>query len=132
MNKTNATLTRQLRSAFAAFQQQVGEILTQLEHANNIQSSTLPEYERAVELASAACHVSPEEIRSRRRGEETAWARHLAVYLLKKRSSYSMERIGKAFNRTHSAIINSISAVENRCSTDKRIKQQVEELLNAF
>lgn len=132
MNKTNAALVRQLRSTFATFQQQVGEILIQLEHDNNIQSNRLPEYERAIELASTSCHVSAEEIRSRRRGEETAWARHLAVYLLKKRSSYSMERIGKAFNRTHSAIINSIAAVENRCATDKRIKEQVEGLLNAF
>ena len=132
MNKHNAALVRRLRQSFAAFSADVHNTLKELEHANNCHDSSMPEVQRAIEMVSDLYKVSKEDIHSRRRDKDSAWARQVAMYLVKNNSTHSLTKIARAFGRHHANVLYAIDSVKNRCDTDKRVKAEVEGLLNAF
>lgn len=62
--------------------------------------------------------VSEEDLLGSRRTASVAFARHFAIYLVRKKTSYSTKQIAALFNKDHSTIINSINVIENRIRTD--------------
>ena len=132
MNKHNAALVRRLRQSFAAFSAEIHNTLKEIEHANNCHDSSVPEVQRAIELVSEFYRVSKEDVYSRRRDKDTAWARQVAMYLVKTNSTHSLAKIARSFGRHHANILYAIETVKGRCSIDKRVKIEVEGLLNAF
>jgi len=66
--------------------------------------------------------IPPAEILSRKRPEEIAWARHLAMYLARRFTTLSSNRIGKQFKRDHGTVLAAIKHVESRCSTDSKAR----------
>ena len=77
----------------------------------------------------ASCRISRASLMSRNRDNETAWARHLAIYLTVKLNKYGEKRINEVFRRKHGTVAHSVAVVENRMATEKLIKEQVEGLL---
>jgi hypothetical protein len=132
MNKHNAALVRHLRQSFAACSAEIHNTLKEIEHANNCHDSSMPEVQRAIELVSGLYKVSKEDIYSRRRDKDSAWARQVAMYLVKHQSTHSLTKIARSFGRHHANVLYAIESVKNRCDTDKRVKLEVEGLLNAF
>ena len=132
MNKHNAALVRRLRQSFAAFSADIYATLKELEHANNCHDSSMPEVQRAIELVSEHYRVAKEDIHSRRRDKDTAWARQVAMFIVKQKSTHGYTKIARAFGRHHANIIYAMEMVKGRCEVDKRVKAEVEGLLHAF
>lgn len=62
--------------------------------------------------------VSQEDLLGARRTANLAFARHLAIYLVRKKTSFSTKQIAAMFGKDHSTIINSTNVIENRIRTD--------------
>lgn len=62
--------------------------------------------------------VSQEDLLGSRRTANVAFARHFAIYLVRKKTSYSTKQIAALFNKDHSTIVNSTNVIENRIRTD--------------
>ena len=72
--------------------------------------------------------LSPELLRGDSRKKEIAQARHVAVYLTREMTGLSLPRIGDAFSRDHSTIINSCEKVAKLMETAPDIRNAVADL----
>ena len=67
-------------------------------------------------------------LRGNSRKKEIATARHVAVYLTREMTSMSLPRIGDAFSRDHSTIINSCEKVAQMVDTSQQMKSVITDL----
>ena len=72
--------------------------------------------------------LAPELLRGDSRKKEIAQARHVAVYLTREMTGLSLPRIGDAFSRDHSTIINSCEKVAKLIETAPDIRNAVADL----
>ena len=87
---------------------------------------------RIILMVSEKYGVSQQLIMSRRRDADIAWARSMAMYLIKRKTQFTLNQIGRAFGRDHTNVIKVMQTVNDICSSDKRVKAETEGLLNAF
>ena len=77
--------------------------------------------------------VTKEELCGSRRVANIAFARHYAIYLTRKTTSFSHKEIAKIFHRDHTTIINSLKVIEEKIHTDavfaRDIYMTIDELL---
>ncbi len=78
---------------------------------------------------SNALGVSVEEIKGRRRTREIAAARHAVTYLLKKLTDLSLIDIGRALDRDHATVINSLKKMEQEMEENPAFANQMKELM---
>ena len=93
----------------------------------NIPTSALIE-----RILSAVCKkygVSEEDIKSKKKTENIANARHVAIYISRKITDLSLPNIGKIFSRDHSTIISSINKVELNIKTKKNYEDEINNLI---
>ncbi|MBO5009695.1 MAG: chromosomal replication initiator protein DnaA [Clostridia bacterium] len=93
----------------------------------NIPTSALIE-----RILSAVCKkygVSEEDIKSKKKTENIANARHVAIYISRKITDLSLPNIGKIFSRDHSTIISSINKVELNIKTKKNYEEEINNLI---
>ncbi len=63
--------------------------------------------------------VSKEDLIGPRRTANIAFARHFAIYLVRKKTSLTIKQIAELFNRKdHTSVLNSINVIERRIRTD--------------
>ncbi|MCH5184343.1 MAG: chromosomal replication initiator protein DnaA [Oscillospiraceae bacterium] len=62
--------------------------------------------------------VSQEDLLSAKRNANIASPRHIAIFLVRKKTSFSTKQIASIFKKDHSTIINSTNVVENRIRKD--------------
>ena len=129
MNRQNAAAMRRIKQAFSVYLAEVSAAVRDLEHGNNVASCQFLDIQACIEKACMACHVTEEDIMGRKRDADTAWARHLAIYLAVKLTTHSEQRITQAFRRKRGTVSHSVAVVENRMATERLIKEQVEGLL---
>ena len=72
--------------------------------------------------------LSPALLRGNSRKKEIAQARHVAVYLTREMTGMSLPRIGDAFSRDHSTIINSCDKVAALLEADPNMKATIADL----
>ncbi|GHV12638.1 hypothetical protein FACS1894219_05930 [Clostridia bacterium] len=72
--------------------------------------------EKIISAAGASFGVSPQDIKGRKRTKEIAAARHAAIYVIRKLTPLSLPSIGKLFDRDHTTVMSSITAVEAEIS----------------
>ncbi len=72
--------------------------------------------------------LTPELVRGSSRKKEIALARHVAVYLTREMTDLSLPRIGDAFSRDHSTIINSCEKVAALSASDPRMRTALADL----
>ena len=72
--------------------------------------------------------MSADMVRSDSRKKEIAQARHVAVYLTREMTSLSLPRIGDAFGRDHSTIINSCDKVTKQLENQPDMKGTIADL----
>jgi len=72
--------------------------------------------------------LGPSLLRGASRKKEIATARHVAVYLTREMTGMSLPRIGDAFGRDHSTIINSCDKVAALLETSQDMKATIADL----
>lgn len=85
--------------------------------------------EKIFRTVSEALGVSVEEIKGRRRTREIAAARHACTYLMKKLTDLSLIDIGRALDRDHATVINSIKKIEQEIEENEAFARQMKELM---
>jgi chromosomal replication initiator protein len=73
--------------------------------------------------------VDIEDIFSRNRKKECAFARHLCMYILKERNGLSLSRIATLFNRDHTSVLYGINKILANIQKDESLKKVIHELV---
>ena len=73
--------------------------------------------------------VSIEDIKSKKKTDSIANARHIAVYIIRKLTDLSLKEIGKIFGRDHSTIISSINKIDINIKTVKNYESDINLLI---
>ena len=73
--------------------------------------------------------ISSDQFHSTKRTRDLTQARQIAMYLAKQHTKSSLSTIGSAIGgRNHSTVLHSCKSVVNMMETDKKIKQDIEEI----
>jgi len=72
--------------------------------------------------------VSVEDMRSHKRDSETTMARHVAMYIARKSGYCFYASIGRAFNKTHGAVMHGCEKVEKEMERDEVLRRKVSDL----
>ena len=70
--------------------------------------------------------VPVSDIVSKSRVKQTAFARHVAIYLSREIINLPQSSIGREFNRDHSTVNYSLSCIEGRLKEDRQIREELE------
>ena len=74
-------------------------------------------------------HLDEETLRGQSRGRDVMAARQIAIYLIRRMTSMSLNDIGKEFgNRDHSTILHSLDKVEQQMRSDPAFAEKVKEI----
>ena len=73
--------------------------------------------------------VSIDDIKSKKKTDNIANARHVSVYLIRKLTDLSLKDIGKIFGRDHSTIISSVNKIELNIRTVKNYENEINTLI---
>ena len=73
--------------------------------------------------------VSVDDIKSKKKTDSIAGARHIAIYIIRKLTDLSLKEIGKVFGRDHSTIISSINKIELNIRTVKNYESEINLLI---
>lgn len=73
--------------------------------------------------------ISIEDIKSKKKTDSIANARHIAVYIIRKLTDLSLKDIGKIFGRDHSTIISSINKIDINIKTVKNYESDINLLI---
>ena len=130
----HATTARELDTLAARIRGRAG--LTRrritLEVASEVLETTRQSAEVSFDsISRAVCDqfaIRPTELRSRRRTQQVAVPRQLAMYLCRRLMKASYPQIGELFGRDHSTVMHATGATERRRKTDVAFHATVEEL----
>ncbi|MBQ5801105.1 MAG: chromosomal replication initiator protein DnaA, partial [Clostridia bacterium] len=75
-------------------------------------------------------NVSIDDIKSKKRNEMIANARHVCIYLIRSLTDLPQSSIGDLFGRDHATVIASIKKVEKDMKDKKSFEYDIEELIN--
>ena len=78
--------------------------------------------------------IKKDDLVGKKRTKEIAFARHIAIYMIREVTEMSLPNIGKLFNRDHSTILSSVELIQKRIVNDRDFEQDIQtmkrELLN--
>jgi chromosomal replication initiator protein len=89
----------------------------------------------AEEIRSKVCSyysVTTDEINGKSRKRRYVEPRQVAQTLIKRHTTWKLERIAEFFSRDHTSIMNSISAVNNDIETDEEFRRRFNEIQNSL
>ena len=73
--------------------------------------------------------VAVDDIKSKKKTDSIANARHISIYIIRKITDLSLKEIGKVFGRDHSTIISSINKIELNIRTVKNFEGELNLLM---
>ena len=73
--------------------------------------------------------VSIEDIKSKKKTDSIAGARHVSIFIIRKLTDLSLKEIGRIFGRDHSTIISSINKIELNIRTVKNYESEINMLI---
>ena len=85
--------------------------------------------ERILSAVSKKHGVSVEDIKSKKKTDSIANARHMTIYIIKKLTDLSLKDIGQIFKRDHSTVHSSISKMETYIKTKNNYERDLNELI---
>ena len=85
--------------------------------------------ERILLNVSKKYGVSVEDIKSKKKTDSVANARHISVYLIKKLTDLSLKDIGTIFKRDHSTVHFSFTKIETYVKTKNNYSKELDELI---
>ena len=74
-------------------------------------------------------HIEEDQIRSASRSRDILLPRQIAMYLIRRMTSLSLDDTGKLFRRDHTTALNSITKIENRMKTDNNFAETVKAIM---
>ena len=88
--------------------------------------------DKIIDLISERYGVSEEELRSKKRTDNIAKARHLCIYLIRHLTDLSYSDVGKLFSRDHATAIASIKYVKGQIESVPGMESEVNELISTL
>jgi len=86
-----------------------------------------------IDLVSAEMDVSKDDIVSKKRSADIAWARQVAIYLCRELTDNSLARIGEHYGgRDHSTVLHSYDKVAGLIEEDEQVLWLINDLKAAF
>ena len=86
--------------------------------------------EKILEEVSRSYGVSAADVKGKKRTQNIAEARKMAMYIVRQVCELSMEDIGKEFGgRDHSTVVYSISNVEEKMAKDSFYRGNIEDII---
>ncbi len=86
-----------------------------------------------IDLVSSELDVSTDNIVSKKRSADIAWARQVAIYLCRELTDHSLARIGEHFGgRDHSTVLHSYNKVAELIEEDEQVLWLINDLKAAF
>ena len=85
--------------------------------------------EKILTVVSKHFGVSIEDIKSRKRTENIANARHTAFYIMRHLTPLSLDEIGKVVGRDHATVVFSITKIENNIKTKNKAGTEIKKLI---
>ncbi len=73
--------------------------------------------------------VSVDDIKSKKKTDSIAGARHISIYVIRKLTDLSLKEIGRVFGRDHSTIISSVNKIELNIRTVKGYENEINTLI---
>ena len=74
--------------------------------------------------------MTSDEILSSKRSQEIAYARHIAMYLIREFTNLSLPKIGKELGgRNHATILNGINKIKESMEKNEDTKKIIDELI---
>ncbi len=93
---------------------------------------TMPLFEDIVSAVAEATHIAPAEIRGRSRRQRIAYARQLAMYLMRQITRASYPLIGDFFGRNHSTVIYACESIRARLPFDAEGRRALDKIATIF
>jgi chromosomal replication initiation ATPase DnaA len=78
-------------------------------------------------LVAREFHLRPAVLKSKARGQRTAFCRQLAMHLCRRISGKPFTIIGTHFNRNHASVIYAFQLIERRMTRDAAFRQFIEQ-----
>ena len=75
-------------------------------------------------------HLPQGSLITKKRSNDVAYPRHIAMYLAREVLNESYPRIGEEFNRDHSTVMNAVKKVKANLSGDRELAEKLEDLVN--
>ncbi|MBO5845238.1 MAG: chromosomal replication initiator protein DnaA [Clostridia bacterium] len=85
--------------------------------------------EKILTYVSKKYGVSVDDIKSKKKTDSIAGARHVSIYIIRKLTDLSLKEIGRVFGRDHSTIISSINKIELNIRTVKNYESEINLLI---
>ncbi len=85
--------------------------------------------DKILKVVSKKYGITDEDIKGRKRQNEIANARHIAIYLMSTQRNMTSTQIGKFFDRNHTTVLASIKIVEERMRDNPLFKIEIDEII---
>ncbi len=88
--------------------------------------------EQVIENISKRYGVSVEDIKGKKRTQEIAMARHIAIYVIRRVTNISLQNTAKIFGRDHTTILSSIDVINKRIAEDSSFEYEISDICGEF
>ena len=85
--------------------------------------------EKILHHVSRKYGVSVDDIKSKKKTDSIANARHISIYIIRRLTDLSLKEIGKVFGRDHSTVIFSINKIELNIKTVNNYESEINLLI---
>lgn len=102
--------------------------ISQIQPMTDLMQSQRKEAERIMAEVAAFYGFNAHQLVSITRTFDLAWARHVAMTLVREFAGMSLSQIGRLFQRDHGTVLHGLQRVADRCSVDPRARERVEYL----
>lgn len=74
--------------------------------------------------------VEVDDLKGKKRTKEIAWARHVAIYIMREKTDMSLPAIGNEFGRDHTTVLSSHKIIEKEIAQNPSFAVEMNELIN--
>lgn len=88
-------------------------------------------FEQILQTMCKKYFISKEDLLGNKRTSNIAFARHFAIYLVRKKTTYTQKQIAELFRKKdHTTIMNSINVIEQKIHTDSIFAREVSNIMD--
>ncbi len=101
-------------------------------YIRDVVSETIPDpvtVEKIVDEVSRTYNVAPEDIYSRKKSADIAFARQVSMYIVAQVMSLSSTDIGKKFNKDHTTVLYTIEKIKNIIKDNENEKKLIDDII---
>ena len=88
--------------------------------------------EQIIENISKRYNITVEDIKSKKRANEIALPRHIAIYVIRSVTPLSLQNIAKIFGRDHTTILSSIDVIKGKMAEDSSFEYEIKSICSEF